>query len=59
MFVVISEQVDISLSQSIDNPSLSWDFIAEIFFSVQSLGSNYFCFAAFSAGRPNESHPIG
>ena len=34
-------------------------FIAEMFFSVQSFGSKLFSLAAFSAGIPKESHPIG
>ena len=58
--VLANEQVEISLSQSIDSPNnFNWDFIVLIFFSVQSFGFKLFCFAAFSAGIPNESQPIG
>ena len=54
------EHVDISLSQSIERPNLlSWVFIVEIFFSVHTFGSRLFSLAAFSAGIPKESHPIG
>ena len=33
-------------------------YCLEMFFSVQDFGSKLFCLAAFSAGIPNESHPI-
>ena len=39
--------------------SINWDFMVLMLFSVQSFGFKLYCFAAFSAGIPKESHPIG
>src|SRR3989344_2023969 len=52
--------VETSRDQSKEVPMLRiLFFMYAIFFSVQSRGFNLFLIAAFSAGRPNASNPIG
>ena len=50
----------ISRLQSIARPSACiWAFIAAMFCRVHFSGGTPFFIAAFSAGRPNASQPIG